>query len=154
MANYVKAPQEIIDLLKKAYWMEIETVMSYVANSINPDGVRAQVFVLSPALNSKLRHWVSDDDAARIEAQSRLDESLYAMRAAGIEARGQIGDSDPLQAMADDEVVVELADGTATLGGEEAAWRTTGVYRIAGGRIAEAWLVPLDLAAFDAAWSR
>ena len=33
---------EIIDLLKKAYWMEIETVMSYLANSINPDGVRAQ----------------------------------------------------------------------------------------------------------------
>ena len=32
---------EIIELLKKAYWMEIETVMSYVANSTNPDGVRA-----------------------------------------------------------------------------------------------------------------
>ncbi len=34
--------ERIIDLLKKAYWMEIETVMSYIANSINPDGVRAQ----------------------------------------------------------------------------------------------------------------
>ncbi|MFL6017138.1 MAG: ferritin-like domain-containing protein [Gaiellaceae bacterium] len=34
--------EEIIELLCKAYWMEIETVMSYVANSINPDGVRAQ----------------------------------------------------------------------------------------------------------------
>lgn len=34
--------EEIIELLTKAYWMEIETVMSYVANSINPDGVRAQ----------------------------------------------------------------------------------------------------------------
>ena len=34
--------EQIIDLLKKAYWMEIETVMSYIANSINPDGVRAQ----------------------------------------------------------------------------------------------------------------
>lgn len=33
--------EEIIDLLKQAYWMEIETVMSYVANSVNPDGVRA-----------------------------------------------------------------------------------------------------------------
>ncbi len=33
---------EIVELLTKAYWMEIETVMSYVANSINPDGVRAQ----------------------------------------------------------------------------------------------------------------
>ncbi|MBA2580040.1 MAG: rubrerythrin [Thermoleophilaceae bacterium] len=33
---------ELIELLKHAYWMELETVMSYVANSINPDGVRAE----------------------------------------------------------------------------------------------------------------
>jgi bacterioferritin len=34
--------EQIIEMLTKAYWMEIETVMSYVANSINPDGVRAE----------------------------------------------------------------------------------------------------------------
>src|SRR5512133_1908041 len=34
--------EQLIELLAKAYWMEIETVMSYLANSINPDGVRAQ----------------------------------------------------------------------------------------------------------------
>ena len=34
--------EEISELLRKAYWMEIETVMSYLANSVNPDGVRAQ----------------------------------------------------------------------------------------------------------------
>jgi bacterioferritin len=34
--------EEILGLLTKAYWMEIETVMSYIANSVNPDGVRAQ----------------------------------------------------------------------------------------------------------------
>src|SRR3954463_15993837 len=34
--------EQVLELLKKAYWMEIETVMSYIANSINPDGVRAQ----------------------------------------------------------------------------------------------------------------
>ena len=33
---------QIVDLLERAYWMEIETVMSYIANSTNPDGVRAQ----------------------------------------------------------------------------------------------------------------
>jgi bacterioferritin len=33
--------EELIELLKKAYWMELETVMNYVTNSINPDGVRA-----------------------------------------------------------------------------------------------------------------
>jgi hypothetical protein len=39
--------EEIIALLKKSYWMEIETVMSYIANSINPDGVRAQEIIES-----------------------------------------------------------------------------------------------------------
>ncbi|MEX2193644.1 MAG: ferritin-like domain-containing protein [Thermoleophilaceae bacterium] len=39
--------EQIIDLLTKAYWMEIETVMSYISNSINPDGVRAQEIIES-----------------------------------------------------------------------------------------------------------
>ena len=39
--------EELIEMLKKAYWMEIETVMSYIANSINPDGVRAQEIIES-----------------------------------------------------------------------------------------------------------
>jgi bacterioferritin len=34
--------EEILELLEKAYWMEIETVVSYITNSVNPDGVRAQ----------------------------------------------------------------------------------------------------------------
>ncbi|MGH2744673.1 MAG: ferritin-like domain-containing protein [Thermoleophilaceae bacterium] len=38
---------QLIEMLTKAYWMEIETVMSYVANSINPDGVRAQEIIES-----------------------------------------------------------------------------------------------------------
>ena len=32
----------VVELLKTAYFMELETVMNYVTNSINPDGVRAQ----------------------------------------------------------------------------------------------------------------
>jgi bacterioferritin len=32
----------VVELLTKAYWMEIETVMSYLAASTNLDGVRAQ----------------------------------------------------------------------------------------------------------------
>jgi bacterioferritin len=39
--------EELIGLLTHAYWMEIETVMSYMANSINPDGVRAQEIIES-----------------------------------------------------------------------------------------------------------
>jgi bacterioferritin len=38
---------EIVEMLTKAYWMEIETVMSYIANSTNPDGVRAQEIIES-----------------------------------------------------------------------------------------------------------
>jgi bacterioferritin len=34
--------EEIVELLKTAYFMELETVVNYVTNSINPDGVRAQ----------------------------------------------------------------------------------------------------------------
>jgi bacterioferritin len=34
--------EQVIELLSKAYWMELETVMSYLASSVNPDGVRAQ----------------------------------------------------------------------------------------------------------------
>lgn len=34
--------EQIIDLLKQAYFAELETVMNYVSQSVNPDGVRAQ----------------------------------------------------------------------------------------------------------------
>jgi bacterioferritin len=37
----------LIELLRRAYWMEIETVVSYISNSINPDGVRAQEIIES-----------------------------------------------------------------------------------------------------------
>jgi bacterioferritin len=39
--------EQLIEMLTKAYWMEIETVISYTANSINPDGVRAQEIIES-----------------------------------------------------------------------------------------------------------
>jgi bacterioferritin len=49
---------ELIDLLRKAYWMEIETVMSYIANTINPDGVRAREVVenLEEDIQTELGH--------------------------------------------------------------------------------------------------
>ena len=43
------ARERIVELLTKAYWMEIETVINYVANSTNPDGVRAQEIIESLA---------------------------------------------------------------------------------------------------------
>jgi YbgC/YbaW family acyl-CoA thioester hydrolase len=52
-----------------------------------------------------------------------------------------------------EEALVQLADGRAPLGGREVVWRTAGVYRVAGGRVAEAWLVPLDQEHFDRVWA-
>jgi bacterioferritin len=45
-ANSAKR-EEIIAMLARAYWMEVETVMSYLCNSVNPDGVRAQEIIES-----------------------------------------------------------------------------------------------------------
>ena len=77
------------------------------------EGFRSQVLVVSPALNSPLKHWVSDEDEARHAAQERLDRSLARLREAGFEARGEIGDGEPLQAIEDalrtfgaDEIII------------------------------------------------
>jgi bacterioferritin len=50
--------EELIGMLTKAYWMEIETVMSYISNSINPDGVRAQEIIesLKADIDEELGH--------------------------------------------------------------------------------------------------
>jgi hypothetical protein len=65
------------------------------------EGYKAHVLVVSPALNSPLRHWVSDEDDARAAAQGRIDRSLAQLKEAGIDGRGEIGDADPLQAIED-----------------------------------------------------
>ena len=50
--------EQLVEMLKKAYWMEIETVMSYIANTINPDGVRAREVVenLEQDIQAELGH--------------------------------------------------------------------------------------------------
>jgi hypothetical protein len=76
-------------------------------------GVQENVLVVTPALNSPLRHLASDEDQARVAAQERLDASLAKLRDAGISARGEVGDAEPLQAMEDalrtfgaDEIII------------------------------------------------
>jgi GABA permease len=77
------------------------------------EGRRAEVRVVSPALNSPVRHWVSDEDGARAEAQQRLETSVARLQEAGFDASGEIGDGDALQAVEDalrtfgpDEVII------------------------------------------------
>jgi bacterioferritin len=50
--------KEIIENLKKSYWMEIETVMNYLSNSVNMDGVRAEEIKksLSADITEELGH--------------------------------------------------------------------------------------------------
>jgi hypothetical protein len=77
------------------------------------EGQRSRVRVVSPALNSPLRHWASDEDPARAQARKRLDTSLERLRRSGIEADGEVGDAEPLQAIEDavrtfgpDEIII------------------------------------------------
>jgi GABA permease len=77
------------------------------------EGVDEEMLLVCPALNSRVRTWTSDEDPARAEAQERLDSCLARLAAAGVSARGEIGDGDPLQALEDalrefpaDEIVV------------------------------------------------
>jgi len=67
-----------------------------------------EVFVVAPALaDSALDHVMGDVDVAIPAARDRLEASLEAFRDAGVEARGEVGDSDPIQAMRDEVVKLE-----------------------------------------------
>jgi hypothetical protein len=71
------------------------------------------VLVVAPAVNSRLRRWLSDDDGARRIAEERLEAYLERLGCAGVHSSGRVGDADPVQAIADalsvfaaDEVVI------------------------------------------------
>jgi GABA permease len=73
----------------------------------------SEVLVVAPALNTRLRHWMSDSDAARRAAEARLVACLERLDRAHVHARGWIGDADPLAAIDDalrlysaDEIVI------------------------------------------------
>ena len=76
-------------------------------------GGEAQLKVVCPALNSKIRHWTNEEDDARAAAGVRLERLLAGLRSEGFDVDGDIGDDDPVQAMEDglrrfkaDEVIV------------------------------------------------
>lgn len=61
----------------------------------------AEVLVVAPALNSRLRHWVSDEDAARRRAKERAATVVEQLEQDGVRAEGRVGDADPMLAIAD-----------------------------------------------------
>jgi hypothetical protein len=64
-------------------------------------GRNPQALVLAPALNTRVAQWLSDLGKARLDAQRRLAVSLATLAAAGVDAHGQVGDADPVQAVED-----------------------------------------------------
>jgi hypothetical protein len=77
------------------------------------EDVNERILVVCPALNSQVRTWTSDEDGARAAAQDRLDATLARLRQDGVQASGEVGDGDPLQAIEDavrtfqpDEIVI------------------------------------------------
>jgi len=65
------------------------------------EGAQANVLVVTPALNSPIRHWTSDEDGARAAAEERLGRSVAELERLGIDAHGEVGDADPVQAIED-----------------------------------------------------
>jgi hypothetical protein len=61
----------------------------------------AEVLVVAPALNSRLRHLFSNTDPAVRDAELRLCECVDRLRLRGVDATGLVGDEDPLQAIED-----------------------------------------------------
>jgi hypothetical protein len=83
-------------------------------NAVGEQAVEgAEVLVIAPALNTKLRFLTSDPDPAIERADEVAQESVERMDEEGIDAAGDTGESDPLQAIQDslatfpaDEVVL------------------------------------------------
>ena len=93
------------------------------AIDLDPGGSGPHGACRRTALNSRLRHWVSDSDRARRAAESRLGLCLGELGREGIDATGAVGDPEPLQAMADslrafpaDEIVIASVQGTRARG--------------------------------------
>jgi hypothetical protein len=69
---------------------------------VGPEVEGAEVRVVSPATNeSTLAFWVSDSDEAIAEAQTAQAETVSSLEAAGVEASGGTGESEPALALQD-----------------------------------------------------
>lgn len=110
-------------------------------------GRHANVLVVSPALVSHVRHWMSDVDGAQAQAQLRLDATLGPLRTAGIDAHGTIGDEDPRQAI-DDALRTFGADAIiiATHAEGRSNWRERGIVP----RAREQYALPITHLVIDA----
>jgi len=87
-----------------------------------------EMLVVAPALSSRTHVWTSDTDREVEEARARLDATLRWAAEHGFEARGTVGDPDPMTAIEDalrsfdpDEIVI------ATHPPERSSWLESGL---------------------------
>jgi hypothetical protein len=86
-------------------------VLALVAEPVSADALRsalgkeraerAEVLVVAPALNTRLRFWTSDTDEAIGRAEEVQEETVERLEEEGIDAAGDTGESDPLLALHD-----------------------------------------------------
>ena len=93
--------EQIVEMLTRAYWMEIETVMSYLANSTNPDGVRAQEIIAS------LREDIQEELGHATQYANRIKE-LYGVVPGSLEFKAE---QDFLQPPAHQNDIVHVIKG-------------------------------------------
>jgi hypothetical protein len=73
-----------------------------VRGAVGEEAEGAEVLVVSPALSdSPVAFWVSDTDEAIAKAGSVAEETVERLEEAGIDAAGDTGESEPLQALED-----------------------------------------------------
>jgi hypothetical protein len=85
-------------------------ILALAAEPISGDALRsalgsgaedAEVVVVAPALDSRMRFWTSDNDEAIARAEEVQQESVERLTEEGVAATGESGESDPLLALQD-----------------------------------------------------
>jgi hypothetical protein len=75
---------------------------AFLRNTLGDEVNGAEVLVVSPASNqSKVAFWVSDPDEAIQEADTAQTDTVERLEEEGVDAAGQVGESDPVQAVDD-----------------------------------------------------
>jgi bacterioferritin len=93
--------EAIVELLTRAYWMEMETVMSYLANAAHLDGIRAEE--IAEALAADV-----DEELAHARRFAERIKELYGTPPGSMEFTAE---QDSLQPPADPTDVLSVIDG-------------------------------------------